>query len=227
MSLSEMFSQIYKVFVEYKLIFLKGTIGTLKYAAIAVSLGSILGTIVAFLNLSKNKIISKIFEIYATVIRGTPILVQMYLAYYFLPMYIKLFASFSKEQCVLFSLILNSSAYVAEIVRGGIISVDKGQVEAARSLGMSERNCMIRIILPQAIKTIIPSLANEYITMIKETSLAGSFQMYELMYTRTILANKFLMWQPLFIVAIIYLIMTYVLSKIVKLIEMRLARSDR
>lgn len=227
MTISEMLTQIVSVFIEYKALFFKGAIGTLKYAAIAVSLGSVLGTIVAFLNLSKNKVIAKIAEIYATIIRGTPLLVQMYLAYYFLPMYFKLFAVLSKEQCVLMSLIINSSAYVSEIVRGGIQSVDIGQSEAARSLGMSERNCMIKIILPQAIRTIIPSLANEYISMIKETSMAGSFQMYELMYTRTILANKFLMWQPLFIVAFMYLIMTYVLSKVVKLIEMRLAVSDR
>lgn len=227
MTITEMLTQIVSVFIEYRAMFFKGALGTLKYAAIAVSLGSVLGTFVAFLNLSKNKVISKIAEIYATIIRGTPLLVQMYLAYYFLPMYFTLFASLSKEQCVLMSLIINSSAYVSEIIRGGIMSVDKGQSEAARSLGMSEFHCMTRIILPQAIRTIIPSLANEYISMIKETSMAGTFQMYELMYTRTILANKFLMWQPLFIVAIIYLIMTYVLSKIVRIIERRLSLSDK
>ena len=227
MTITEMLSQIVSVFMEYKALFFKGAIGTLKYAAIAVALGSVLGTFIAFLNLSKNKFIAKIAEIYTTIIRGTPLLVQMYLAYYFLPMYLSFFASLSKEQCVLMSLIINSSAYVSEIIRGGIQAVDVGQKEAARSLGMSEFHCMIKIVLPQAIRTIIPSLANEYISMIKETSMAGSFQMYELMYTRTILANKFLMWQPLFIVAIIYLIMTYGLSKVVRFIERRLALSDK
>lgn len=226
MTIKDVISQIFKVFAEYKGLFFKGAIGTLKIAAIAVSLGTVLGTFIAFLNLSKCKIISTIARVYITILRGTPLLVQMYLSFYFMPMFFKFLSILSKEQCVLLSLILNSSAYVSEIIRGGILSVDKGQSEAARSLGMSKEQCMFRIILPQAIKVIIPSLANEYISMIKETSMAGSFQMYELMYTRTLLANKFLMWQPLFIVAIIYLIMTYVLSQGVKYMERRLAVSD-
>ena len=127
---------------------------------------------------------------------------------------------------MLLALILNSSAYVSEIVRGGIQSVDKGQREAALSLGLSSAQCMTRIILPQAVKNILPALANEYIAMIKETSLAGTFMLYELMYTRTILANKFLSWQPLFIIAGIYLICTMALSFLVRLMERRLKVSD-
>ncbi|MBQ6450549.1 MAG: ABC transporter permease subunit, partial [Solobacterium sp.] len=98
--------------------------------------------------------------------------------------------------------------------------------EAARSLGMSAKNTMMRIILPQAVKNILPALANEYIAMIKETSLAGTFMLYELMYTRTLLANKFLVWQPLFIIAGIYLIVTMVLSALVRVMEKRLSISD-
>ena len=127
---------------------------------------------------------------------------------------------------VILALVLNSSAYVSEIIRGGINAVDKGQTEAARSLGMTAKHTMTKIILPQAIKNILPALANEYIAMIKETSLAGTFMLYELMYTRTLLANKFLVWQPLFIIAIIYLIMTLVLSYLVRLTEQRLSVSD-
>lgn len=134
--------------------------------------------------------------------------------------------SIDKETFVLVALIMNSSAYVSEIFRGGILSVDKGQTEAARSLGMSNKNCMKKIILPQAIKIILPSLANEYIAMVKETSLAGTFMLYELMYTRTLLANKFLIYQPLFIIAILYLICTMVLSALVKQMEKRLSVSD-
>ena len=218
---------IFNVLSEYYPVFLKGAVGTLKYAAIAVGLGSILGTLVAILRLSKSKILSTIAKIYADVIRGTPLLVQMYIAYFFLPMAIPAFNALSKESCVILSLTLNSSAYVSEIIRAGIQSIDIGQTEAARSLGMSSRHCMVRIILPQAIKNILPSLGNEYISMIKETSLAGTFMLYELMYTRTLLANKYLMWQPLFIIAGIYLIMTMVLTKIVSIIEKRLAASDR
>ena len=218
---------IFDVFFKYSDIFLKGLVGTLKYAAIAVFFGSILGSLISLLNISKNKVLNSIGNVYVTVLRGTPLLVQMYIAYYFLPMAVPAFNALSKEHCVILSLILNSSAYVAEIIRGGISSVDIGQMEAARSLGMSYRNAMVKIILPQAIRAILPSLANEYIAMIKETSLAGTFMLYELMYTRTLLANQYLVWQPLFIIAFIYLVVTVFLSMLVKLLEKRLAVNER
>lgn len=217
---------ILEVFIQYWPVFLQGALGTLKFAAIAVLGGTIIGTLVSMLHLSKNRILSGIAEVYVNVLRGTPLLVQMYIAYYFIPMVIPSLNSIDKIYYVLFALTLNSSAYVSEVIRAGINAVDKGQTEAARSLGMSAKNCMIRIILPQAIKNILPSLANEYIAMIKETSLAGTFMCYELMYTRTLLANKYLVWQPLFIIAAIYLIMTLSLSWIVKLLEKRLSISD-
>ena len=162
---------ILDVFKEYWPIFLKGTIGTLRYAFIAVSGGSLLGAIVAFAHLSKNKVISSISSAYANILRGTPLLVQMYIAYFFLPLVIPFLNKVDKEVYVLIALTLNSSAYVSEIIRGGIKSVDIGRSEAARSLGMSASHTMTKIILPQAIKNILPALANEYIAMIKETSL--------------------------------------------------------
>lgn len=217
---------ILEVFIQYWPVFLQGALGTLKFAAIAVLGGTIIGTLVSMLHLSKNRILSLIAEVYVNVLRGTPLLVQMYIAYYFIPMVIPSLNSIDKIYYVLFALTLNSSAYVSEVIRAGINAVDKGQTEAARSLGMSAKNCMIKIVLPQAIKNILPSLANEYIAMIKETSLAGSFMIYELMYTRTLLANKYLVWQPLFIIAAVYLIMTLSLSWIVKLLEKRLSISD-
>ncbi|MBR2670280.1 MAG: amino acid ABC transporter permease [Solobacterium sp.] len=217
---------IIEVFIQYWPLFLNGLIGTLKYAFIAVLFGSMLGIIVAIINMSKNKIISTIGSIYVNVLRGTPLLVQMYIAYFFIPMAFPALSFLSKEQCVILSLILNSSAYVSEIFRSGINAVDKGQTEAARSLGMSASHTMQKIILPQAVKNILPALANEYIAMIKETSLAGTFMLYELMYTRTLLANKFLVWQPLFIIAGIYLVVTMVLSALVRAMEKRLSVSD-
>ncbi|MBR0461198.1 MAG: amino acid ABC transporter permease [Erysipelotrichaceae bacterium] len=218
---------IFDVFIKYYPLFLKGLVGTLKYAAIAVFFGSILGSLISLLNIAKNTVLNTIGNVYVTVLRGTPLLVQMYIAYYFLPMAIPALNALNKETCVIISLILNSSAYVAEIIRGGISSVDIGQMEAARSLGMSYRHAMVKVILPQAIRAILPSLANEYIAMIKETSLAGTFMLYELMYTRTLLANKYLIWQPLFIIAFIYLVVTVFLSMLVKLLEKRLAVSER
>ena len=178
------------------------------------------------LSLSKNKILSGIATVYVNVLRGTPLLVQMYISYYFLPMAFPILNNIDVVYFVLLALVLNSSAYVGEIIRGGINSVDKGQVEAARSLGMTAGHTMSKIVLPQAIKNILPALGNEYIAMIKETSLAGTFMLYELMYTRTLLANKYLIWQPLFIIAGIYLVVTLLLSFLVSLLEKRLRVSE-
>jgi His/Glu/Gln/Arg/opine family amino acid ABC transporter permease subunit len=221
-----MSATVWQVFTENWLIFLQGLVGTLKFAFIAVFFGTILGTLIAFMHLSKARVLSSIAAVYVNVLRGTPLLVQMYIAYFFIPMAIPALSFMSKEQCVILSLILNSSAYVSEIIRGGINAVDHGQTEAARSLGMSARHCMQKIILPQAVKNILPALGNEYISMIKETSLAGTFALYELMFTRTLLANKFYTYQPLFIIAAIYLLCTLVLSHLVHKMEVRLSVSD-
>lgn len=217
---------ILEVFIQYWPVFLQGALGTLKFAAIAVLGGTVVGTLISILHLSKNRLLSGFAGVYVNVLRGTPLLVQMYISYFFIPMVLPALNSIDKIYYVLFALTLNSSAYVSEVIRGGINAVDKGQIEAARSLGMSAKNCMIRIILPQAIKNILPALANEYIAMIKETSLAGTFMCYELMYTRTLLANKYLVWQPLFIIAAIYLVMTLTLSWLVKVLEKRMSVSD-
>lgn len=217
---------ILEVFIQYWPVFLQGALGTLKFAAIAVLGGTVVGTLISILHLSKNRLLSGFAGVYVNVLRGTPLLVQMYISYFFIPMVLPALNSIDKIYYVLFALTLNSSAYVSEVIRGGINAVDKGQTEAARSLGMSAKNCMIHIILPQAIKNILPALANEYIAMIKETSLAGTFMCYELMYTRTLLANKYLVWQPLFIIAAIYLVMTLTLSWLVKVLEKRMSVSD-
>ncbi len=217
---------IIEVFLEYWPMFLRGLWGTLKFAFVAVLFGTILGTLVSLLHLSKNNILSKIAAVYVNVLRGTPLLVQMYISYYFIPMAIPSLNNIDKVYYVLLALILNSSAYVSEIIRSGINAVDIGQTEAARSLGLTHRNTMIKIVLPQAVKNILPALGNEYIAMVKETSLAGTFMLYELMYTRTLLANKYLIWQPLFIIAGIYLVVTLVLSWLVGLMEKRLSVSD-
>ncbi|MCH4020501.1 MAG: amino acid ABC transporter permease [Erysipelotrichaceae bacterium] len=217
---------IIEVFLQYWPIFLRGLGGTLEYAFIAVFFGTILGTLIAMAHLSKNKVFSAIAAIYVNVLRGTPLLVQMYISWFFLPMAFPALNNIDKVYFVLLALSLNSSAYVSEIIRSGILSVDKGQTEAARSLGMTSGHCMRYIVLPQAIKNILPALGNEYISMIKETSLAGTFMLYELMYTQTLLANKYLIWQPLFIIAGIYLLVTLSLSWVVRKMEKRLSVSD-
>lgn len=217
---------LWEVWTRYYSIFLKGLVGTLEYAFIAVFFGTLIGILIAMMHLAKNKVVSEIAKIYVTIIRGTPLLVQMYLSYFFVPMVIPVLNHIDKVYFVVFALIINSSAYVSEIIRSGILAVDKGQTEAARSLGMTAKHTMRKIILPQAVKNILPALANEYIAMVKETSLAGTFGLYELMYSRVILANKFLTWQPLFIVAIIYLICTMGLTWLIGYVEKRLSVSD-
>ncbi len=128
---------------------------------------------------------------------------------------------------VIIALIINSSAYVAEIIRSGIQSVDKGQREAAKSLGMSNVHMMTKIIIPQAIKNILPALGNEFVMMIKETSLASTFYIGELMTVNSVIKSAtYKSIEPLVIVGLIYFIVTYSLSKLIKYMEGKLSVSD-
>lgn len=132
-------------------------------------------------------------------------------------------ASFGKFIAVLFALILNSAAYVAEIVRSGITSVDVGQMEAARSLGLSKSQAMKKIILPQAVKNILPALGNEFVTVIKETSLASVFYIGELMTVKNMITTStYQALEPYIVIGIIYLVLTYSISKLIKLTERKL-----
>lgn len=227
LTLISLISEIWRVFIENYQVFVDGLLGTLQLAAITVLFGTVFGAIIALGKMSKWSALRGISSIYVEIIRGTPILVQLYIFAFFLPIAFPVLTNVPNYYMVVVSLIINSSAYVSEIIRAGIQAVDKGQTEAAKSLGMSNRNMMIKIILPQAIKNILPALGNEFIMMIKETSLASVLFINELMYTRTLLmSTKFLSWQPLFIIAIIYFIVTYSLSKVVGYMEKRLSVSD-
>lgn len=218
---------ILEVFINNFPLFMQGLMGTLQLAFITVLFGTIFGSVIAFARMSKFKLINFVVQAYVEIIRGTPILVQLYIFYLFLPMAFSALSNVSEYWFVVGALIMNSSAYVSEIIRAGIQGVDKGQMEAARSLGMSYKNTMLRIILPQAVKNILPALGNEFIMMIKETSLASVFFINELMCTQKILqSSQYLVWQPLFIVATIYFVVTYALNQLVKLLERRLSVSD-
>ena len=217
---------VIQVFQENSGIFMSGLWETLKLAAITVFFGTIFGALIAIIKLSKNPLLKFITVVYVEVLRGTPILVQLYIFRFFLPMAFP-WLNLSKYACVVIALVFNSSAYVAEIIRSGIQAVDKGQSEAAKSLGMSNRHMMMKIMLPQAVKNILPALGNEFVTMIKETSLASTFYIGELMYTRTLLmSTKFYAWQPLIIIAAIYFVVTFVLSKGIQYMEKRMSVSD-
>ena len=204
---------------------LQGLLITLGLAAITVFFGTLVGALFALIKLSKNKLVQAVCTAYVELIRGTPLLLQLWL-------FITVFSTLSGGDMpmlvsVIIALVVNSSAYVAEIIRSGIQSVDKGQREAAKSLGMSNRNTMTKIILPQAVKNILPALGNEFVMMVKETSLASTFFIGELMTVNTVIKSAtYKSIEPLVIVGLIYFIVTFTLSKGVKYMERRLSVSD-
>ena len=199
---------------------------TLSLAAITVAVGAVLGSLIALLRMSKFPPFRWIAAIYTEIIRGTPMLLQLYLFYFALPQLIP-FLNRKQYLCVAIALVCNSAAYVSEIIRSGIQAVDIGQTEAARSLGLSSGLTMTQIILPQAIKNILPALGNEFIMIIKDTSLASTFFIGDLM-TQVLLIKgaTYLTLEPLIMVAVVYFVLTFVLSKLLGFFERRLRRGD-
>lgn len=221
-----MIDNVVKIASRYGSLFLQGTGYTLALAAITVFFGALIGTLIAMLHRSRFRIPRVIAGAYTEILRGTPLLLQLYFFYFLMPELLP-GLNLSKFVCCSVALVINSSAYVSEIVRGGIEAVDKGQTEAARSLGMSSRQTMMRIILPQAIKNILPALCNEFVTVIKETSLASTFFVGDLMTTyKTISGAMYMVIEPLIVVGIIYFLLTFSLSKLIKVFERRLKASD-
>ncbi len=220
-----MISTIIQLWTKYDYVYLNGLVGTLWLAAVTVFVATILGTLLAIMKLSKVKLLDKLTNMYIGVLRGTPILLQLYFFWLLLPKISPV--TLSDTACIVIALIVNASSYVAEIIRAGIQAVDKGQTEAAKSLGMSNRNTMRRIILPQAVKNILPALGNQYINMVKQTSLASVFFVQELMTSyRTVQSATFLAIPSLVIVGIIYLVVTSVLSKGLDIFERRLQANE-
>ena len=210
-------------------IFLQGLGMTILLAVLSVILGSLLGLIPAFMRLSKNKVLKYSATAYVEIIRGTPLLVQVLLIYSFVQMPVTLFIGIDLSSFIpgMLALLINSSAYVSEVIRGGILSVDRGQKEAALSLGLSDAQTMKRIVLPQAIKNIIPALGNEFVTMIKETSIFMYLGIAELMYSAVIVRSQtYLVKEAYIIVAILYFALTFPTSKLMAYIERRLKVSN-
>ncbi|MBQ1506904.1 MAG: amino acid ABC transporter permease [Ruminococcus sp.] len=168
------------------------------------------------------KIANFLCNIYITVIRGTPVVIQLMIMYFIV------FAS-SREGIIaaILSFGLNSGAYVAEIVRSGIMSIDKGQFEASRSIGFNYRSTMLYVIIPQAFKNILPALGNEFIVLVKETSVAGYVALHDLTYVGNLIRSRtYEAFFPLVTVALIYLIIVLLLSFLLKRLERRLRNSD-
>lgn len=214
----------------YKLgLLFQGLMMTLILAFLAVVLGSILALIPALMRLSGKKALMIPATAYVEIIRGTPMLVQVLLIYQLLNIPLFLIGGIDMGSFIpgLVALLINSSAYISEIIRGGIQAVDRGQTEAARSLGMSGSLTMRKIILPQAIKNIFPALGNEFVTIIKETSIFMYLGIAELMYQVGILKANSPAVTELYIVAgLMYLMLTYPLSKLMNRIERRLHYAD-
>lgn len=199
----------------WQLFLLTGLKNTLILTCISVALGTVFGTVVAMMKMSKLRIIRFLASVYIEVIRGTPILLQLYVFYFVLPNLLP-FLKLSQFMWVSIALCINSAAYVSEVIRSGIQAVDKGQTEAARCLGLSEKQTMLRIVLPQAVRNILPALGNEFIMMLKETSLASTFFLGDIMTSYAIVKGAtYLTLEPLTIVAAIYLCLTFPLSKLV------------
>lgn len=210
---------------KYSSFFINGAKFTLVLAFFTVLLGTLLGLFLSLMKLSNNKIINFIATAYIEFIRGTPVLVQLYIIYYGLP---SLGIEFPDMIAGIITLSINSSAYVAEIIRAGINAVDKGQMEAARSLGMPGSMAMRHIIIPQAFKNILPALGNEFIVVIKESSIVSVIGIHELMYNAdTVRGNLFKPFEPLIVAAIVYFIMTFTLSKLLGIAERRMRVSDK
>ena len=229
-----MFDKIVNGFVKtfiaedrYKL-FLDGFKNTILIALVATVIGVIIGAIVAIIRVfnkqtGKLALLSKICEIYTTIIRGTPVVVQLLITY-------NIIFSWS-TQAVLIGMIgfgLNSGAYVSEIMRGGINAVDIGQTEAGRSLGLSSVTTMKSIVLPQAIKNVLPAIGNEFISLLKETSIIGFLGVIDLTKAaERVISRTMNVYFPYISIALVYLAVVYGLNYLFKKLEKRLAKSDR
>ena len=229
-----MFEIISKLLSRYGYMFVDGLKVTLVLSAIAVILGLPIGACIAIMRMStfKNPVLNRfnplklIASIYVEVLRGTPLLLQLYFFYFLLPNLVT-FVNLDSLQSIAIALIVNSSAYVSEVIRSGIQAVDRGQTEAARTLGLNGFQTMLHIVLPQAVKNILPALCNEFVSIIKETSLASTFFIGDLMTQyNTIRGVTYRVIEPLIIVGCIYLVVTFTLSKLISVYERRLKVGD-
>ena len=203
---------------------------------LALTLGLVLGVVTAIVRSTHDKVCTEkgghfflrfgnvICKIYLTIIRGTPTMVQLLIIYFVI------FGSvaINKTLCAVLAFGINSGAYIAEIIRSGIMSIDNGQFEAGRSLGLNFRRTMIYIIMPQALKNVLPALGNEFITLLKETSISGYIALQDLTRAGDLIRGQtYSPFMPLIAVALIYLVIVMGLSKLITLLERRLARNDK
>lgn len=220
---------------KYGVFFVQGVEYTLLLAIVSVSLAVIPAMLLALMRLSRNKVVKTISGAYIAVFRSTPMLVQLSIIYFGLFGVISIprvtilgFVDLSRFIPGVVALALNSSAYVAEIFRAGILAVDAGQMEAARSLGLSKWQGMKLVVLPQAIKNVLPALANEVVTMVKESSICSMLGMAELMFgAKAVASTTYISLAPYTLAALIYFCINYPASKAIEAVERRMRRGDR
>ena len=218
--------------------YLIGAKNTILLALIAVLLGTAIGLGIAMCRISKNRVLRFAGTAYVEFIRGPPLLVQLFIIYYGLQaigirfpdipfMSALLGINFSDFMSGVITMGLNSAAYVCEIFRGGIQSIDKGQMEAGRSLGLSYNKTLFNIIIPQAVRNVLPSLGNEFVVVIKESSIVSIIGIADLMYkANTVRGNTFQPFEPLLVAAVVYFLLTFPLSKLLAHIERRMRKHD-
>lgn len=206
----------------YKLL-ISGIGVTIKVSIVAVILGILIGFLIALCNLSKNKFLRTIGKIYTDIIRGTPSVTQLMIIYFVI------FATVDIEKWIIAAIAfgINSGAYVSEIIRAGILSIDKGQTEAGRSLGLNAYQTMTRIVIPQALKNIFPALCNEFIVLIKETAIVGYVGLMDIQKAGDFIKSAtYEAFMPLIGTAIIYYVLIKVLTLILGVFENKLRKSD-
>ena len=210
--------------MEFLPFMLEGAVVTIELFALTIVISLPLGLPIALGSNSRIKPLSIICKIYVWIFRGTPLLLQLFFFYFFFPLVLNI--QMNAFVTVVLTYVLNYAAYFAEIYRGGINSIDRGQYEAAHALGLSRRQTMGDIILPQTMKAILPPVVNETITLVKDTALASSLPVIELMKATNSAVNRMTDMTPFFFAAIIYLIMTFVLTVVAGRLEKHFSRYD-
>lgn len=209
-------TELLKYFITLMPQVLDGLMETLKLFVVTLVLSLPFGIIVAIGRLSKNKIINKITNLYIIIMRGTPLLLQIVFVFFGLPL---LGVVFDRFTAAIIAFTLNYSAYFGEIFRAGIASIDEGQYEGAEVLGLSKKDIFFRIILPQALKRVIPPVGNEVVTLVKDTALVYIIGIDELLKVGKNAVNRDANLMPLIVIGIVYIILTWALSKIMDKIE--------